>query len=503
MNFIGKDSLRLQLLSILLVVLVVPVLVMLYNIFYAGKSDEVVLKNKQKRLTEAVTEMASKLESASVLEKDRELKDVFVEVAEPMVNKNEGIRYGLYLVENDKMYIEGFLHEFRELSPDEQSRREKRISEEVSGGIKAALANRDIIVRVGRTWDDEFLECLSPVLIDGEPVAVVWAEERMHPIFAKTYHFRRVTNYVTLIGFCIGVTGLLAIIFNLNRNIALIKHGLETLEQDINFRMEHMPGEMGLIAKAINKMAESLAEKEQLKEELRRTDFLAALGRLVTGIAHELRNPLGVLRATVEVMEDDLKECRGVKDYAQRIQKQIDRQSKTVNELLDFGKPDDGVFETIDINELICNVLDFSRPLLDKSNIDVEIRLQDNLPPVVGSAEKLQQVFLNLIVNAVQAMPGCGLLKISSHVTGEQVVVSIEDNGKGIPEDDLPHIFEPFYTTKDGGSGLGLAISRQIIGIHGGKITARSVQGEGTNMTVCLPVKEGDVYREQASDSDY
>lgn len=495
MASLGKGSLRLQILLILLVVLVVPILVMLYNIFYAVKSDEIVLENKQKRLIETVSEIILILED-SFFEND-DPGAAFKQIVEPVVTNNEGVRLGLYLVANDEMYIEGFLHQFnKELSLDEQVERERRIEEEVIAGIKSALASRDTIVRLGRTWDDEFLECLSPVIRNGEPVAVVWAEERLNPIFAKNYHFRQATNYVILIGFCIGIFGLLAIIINLNKSIALIKNGLETLEKNINYRMAPMQGEIGQIAKAINKMAVSLAEKERLKEELRRADFLASLGQLVTGIAHELRNPLGVLRATVEVMEDDLKECKGIGGYVQRIQKQIERQSTTVNQLLDYGRPDDGLLETINVNSLVQHVLDFAQPLLFKEDIKLDIQLNENLQPIVGSSEKLHQVFLNIIINAVQSMPQGGLLRVRSSEPGEWVLVSIEDAGKGISPEDLPHIFEPFYTNKHGGSGLGLAISQQIVGIHGGKITAQSTVDRGTNINVYLPVKGGDASRE-------
>lgn len=499
----GKTGLRFQLLLILLVVLLVPVLVMLYDILYASKSDEVVLESKQEHLTEIVVELSSELKRNNVLMDEDKLLSTFTEVAKPMASENKGVRLGLYLVKNEKMHIEGFLHQYRELSPEERVQRKQRVAKEVSAGIKSALATQDLIVRVGRTWDDEFLECLLPVMVNGKPVAVIWAEERLHPIFAKSYHFRLITRYATLIIFCLGVTGLSFVMLNLTHNIEKIKKGLETLEHDINFRLEYMPGEMGQIAKAINRMADGLAERQQLKEQLRKADFLAVLGRLVTGIAHELRNPLGVLKATVEVMEDDLKECPGITNYIGRIKKQIDRQTKTVNELLDYGRPDDGVFETLNINDLILNVVDFSHPLLRQRNVEVDVRLADNLPLIMGSSEKLKQVFLNLVVNAVQAMPQGGPLTIITRHTGEWVLVCIKDAGYGIAEEDLPHIFEPYYTSKDGGSGLGLAICQQIVEVHGGKITASSIPGKGTEMTVSLPVKGGNQQNDETKNLNY
>ncbi|MBO8128324.1 MAG: two-component sensor histidine kinase [Peptococcaceae bacterium] len=500
MALIRNRGMRFQLIAIVLVVLVVPVLVMLYDLLYASKSDEVVLKEKEKRLGEIVTELSSKLESAAAKEIEEKgaqdtgnkLAAVFTKTAKPLASEYAGVRLGLYLPKTDEMYVEGFLHEYRELSPAEQKRREQRILREVSAGIQAALATRDAISRLGRTWDDEFLEYLRPVMVNGEPVAVVWAEERMHPIFAKSYHFRLITRYTMLIVFCVCILGLMVVVFNVTRHISRIKKGLEALEYDTGFRLAPMPGEMGQIAKAINKMADGLAEKEQLKEQLRRADCLAALGRLVTGIAHELRNPLGILRATVEVMEDDLKECSGIKEYIKRMKQQIERQNKIVDELLDFGKPDNGKLQPLDVNELVQSVLNFSDALLRRLHIDLQLRLADDLPQVIGSQEKLKQVFLNLIINAVQAMPEGGSLIITSQQADEWIRVTFEDTGKGIAADDLPHIFEPYYTTKEGGSGLGLAISQQIIGVHGGQIKAESKPGSGTKMTVYLPVTKGD-----------
>ncbi len=496
MIILGRRGLRFQILLLLTFILIVPVLVMLYDLFFASKSDEVVLENRERYLSEIMNEMASGLEYNED-ETPRQLVNSFTQEAGYLVRENKGVRLGIYIVENEKMYIEGFLHEYRKLTKQEQIERERRISGEVSAGIQSVLATGEKIVRVGRTWDDEILECLRPVRVKGKIVAVVWAEQMMHPIFAKSYNFRMVTRYTTLVIFCFSLFCVVAVVLNLTRNINTIKEGLESLEADIDFRLEPLPGEMGQITTAINNMGEGLAEREQLKEKLRQNDFLAALGRLVTGIAHELRNPLGVLMATVEVMEEDLQNCDGIKDYAERIKKQVDRQSKTVNGLLDFGRPDDGMLEKLDLNELLLNVMDFAQPLLQKSNVDISTHLEQSLPHVVGSAEKLQQVFLNLIINAIQAMPSGGSIIITSGSTGEEVFATVNDTGKGIPENDLEHIFEPFYTTKDGGSGLGLSISNQVVRIHGGRIIARSTPGKGTEMTVCLPfLMKGEIKHE-------
>ncbi|MBE0466832.1 MAG: two-component sensor histidine kinase [Candidatus Desulforudis sp.] len=488
------QSLKFQIISVLVIILVIPILVMLYDILYASKSDRIVLESKQERLGTIVDSLAlhlGKKANGNSEERLALLVDEFNRTAAPLAETHPGVRVGLYIPDNEKIYIQGFLHQFRDLTPAEQQLREERIYNEVYQGIQAAIASEAPISRIGHTWDDQFLEYLVPVKYGDELVAVVWAEQTLHPIFAKGQHFRLLTRYATLGVFCISALGLLLVVTNLTNHIRQIKHGLVQLENDIYYRLPEAPGEIGQITRAINKMGQGLAEKEQLEEQLRRSDCMAALGRLVTGISHELRNPLGIINATVQVMEEELKHVPDANDYLQRIKQQIERQNRVVNELLDFGRPSKEAVEEVDLNGLLRRVLAFSEPLLRQRQITVETLFEDRLPPVMGHSEKLKQVFLNLVLNAVQAMPDDAGLRVRTRVTPDWVIAEVEDDGPGIQETDLPHIFEPFYTTKDGGSGLGLAISFQIIGMHGGRLKAGNVPSGGAIMTVHLPRRKG------------
>lgn len=340
---------------------------------------------------------------------------------------------------------------------------------------------------MGETWDDRFFEQLVPVYVNNRLVAVAWAEERMHPIFAQSTRMRLMVRYATLFAFGVGAVGLLTVTLTLTARVGQIQRGLARLEQDLSYTLPEMPGEMGQISRAINHLARSLEEKERLLEEYRRSQCLVALGRLVTNIAHELKNPVSIIKAVVQVMASNIKNVPALDEYVRMIEEQAERHNNLIRELIEFGRPNDVHFEELDLGALVGGVLQSTAPLLRQHNIVLETDLDPSLPPIKGDRERLKQVFVNLILNAVQVMPDGGRLWVRNWATEEAVCVSVRDTGPGIAEEDLKHIFEPFYTTKPGGGGLGLALSDQIVKIHGGEIKAESGPEGGATFTVCLP----------------
>jgi signal transduction histidine kinase len=158
-----------------------------------------------------------------------------------------------------------------------------------------------------------------------------------------------------------------------------------------------------------------------------------------------------------------------------------------VQQTLEFYRPAQAQAGPVDINAAVERVLALSRKKLQHSDVEVELKLAKGLPPIKGMPDQIAQVFLNLIVNAAEAMADGGRLEIESRADSGQVQVLFADNGPGIVPEDLAHIFEPFYTTKDSGTGLGLAVSYNIIESHGGTIGVESVPGHGTTFTVRLP----------------
>lgn len=487
-------SIRFQVIAIISVLLLVPIVVMAFDIIFFSKTDDVLVRDMETKLTRIVDRMSSQVElevtTQLSLEPDIDISSALVKSfeshAEAVVDVNQGIRLGLYIVAKDEVHSVGFLHQVR--PPGESpSLREQRVFRETQDGIKAVVASGTALSKLGQTWDDRFLEYLVPVKINSKLVAVVWAQERMHPAFAESAKARQVILVFTLVVFGFGVGATILSMVSWVGKVGNIKDGLVELEKDLNNTLPDLPGEMGQITRAINKMAASLSEKEQMAEQLRRSEYLTSLGRLVTDIAHELRSPVTIIQTTIDLMEPQVKGQSELREYVEMIQRQIDRHNKLTNELLNFGSPIRVDMETFDLRLLVKNVAKQAEQLFIKNNVELKIVESKRLPSVNGDQAKLTQAFMNLIVNAIQAMPKGGQLIIKTYVEDEWSCISFTDTGNGIKEEHMPNIFQPFFSKKAGGSGLGLAITKKIIESHGGTITVESEVGKGTKFTISLP----------------
>ena len=483
-----------QLLLIVLILLLVPVLVMLYDVYFASKTDDILIVNLEKKLTGIAGQLGSKIEEqlagVPAGERMETLAGLFDQAAGPVAQANPGVRLGLYIPETNQIIIQGFLHEFGKRLPEEKHEREQRIYQEALKGIAAVMKSGEPITRLGRTWDDQFLEHLAPVRTDSRIVAVLWAEERMHPLFARSTKIRLFIRYLTLTVFCFGVLATLLTITSLVRQVQTIKNGLLELEHNFDHRLPAMSGEMGQITGAINTLAAGLAEREQTIEQLRRSENLIALGKLVTHIAHELRNPVSIIQAVSEVLASRLKnspDLPGYAEYIRKIEEQVERHNRLVGELLDFGRPDPGLIAPLNVNELISTLLEECTVFFQQKRIAPEFVPSPEPLLIQGNQEKLKQVLLNLLFNAVQAMPKGGNLSVRTEAVNGTARVLIRDTGVGIAKEDLPQIFTPFYTKKTGGGGLGLAISQRIVQIHGGSISVESEPGAGATFILNFP----------------
>lgn len=491
MPFFRMHSLKTQLSVIVFLALLLPAAVMFYDIFWAAKTDDVLIKATDKKLTRIANLVHDQVrrELENHTGHGPPLQEIFTAVTGPLIEHYPGVRICLYEKDSGDITIQGYLHEFSARLPEEKKERERRIYNETKAGINAVLAGGNAISRLGKTYDDQFLEHLVPLQINSRTVAVIWVEEMMHPIFAQSSRMRLVIRYIILGVFGLGIAASLATIFGLVRKINIIKDGTVKLEQNLNNTLPQMPGEMGQITSAINKLARGLMEKEQLIDQYRRSENLIAMGRTITEIAHELRAPVSVIQATAQAMALNYQDLTRLDEYIQQIDRQVERHSKLINELLDFGRPDPGTIEKIDINELIESVITANEPLISKTGIKLNYSPAGPKPLVIqGNAEKLKQVFTNLIINALEAMQQKGVITIESRASGGRAAVSVRDTGAGIPPEDLPNIFEPFYTKKARGSGLGLAICKRIIQIHGGSIEVKSIKGNGSEFIVSLPL---------------
>lgn len=492
-----QKSLTNQIIIIITAIMLVPLVALVYDIFFASRTDRVFFLDKEQRLESLVkstndefTKNLNKLKlSPSEISPDM-LHIVFSRVVEPHVSANSGIRFGLYVPKDEKITILGFLHNYRNLSPSEEAQREKEIFENTKPGLVATEMSKEPLFRITGSWDDQVVEYISPVILKGKLVGVMWAGERLNPIFYQSSYFRKLVRYFILVVLVLGIIGTLLVVRNITTGVGRLKSELQILESNLDHRIPEISGELGEIAQAVNKMAVGLSQKEVLEQQLHRSEHLIALGRLATGVAHELRNPIGIIKTLVELMKQEYSQVSGINEFTAAIDEQVDRQNLVIQELLDFGRPTKGVIKECSINEKIQGVLSFSAAMLRKQKIRVRLNLADNLPPLLADAEKLKQVFVNLIINAVEAMPSGGILEIATECHDNTLIITFADTGIGINSEEITHIFDPFFTTKPQGTGLGLAISYQNIKLHNGSLEVNSTPQQGTTFTIKIPLEQ-------------
>ena len=271
----------------------------------------------------------------------------------------------------------------------------------------------------------------------------------------------------------------------------LVKGTRRVAEGDMTHVIARREGELGELAHAFNRMQEKLLVSQR---QLVMNEKLASVGKLAAGVAHEINNPLTGILAFAEDLLDEAEEDDPRREDYEVIRRETLRCREIVRNLLDFSRQEQLSVGKIEINDVVKKTVRLVEKLAKFQNISLTVELGDNLPQILGDAGQLQQVLLNLLVNASEAMPQSGEIKVISRIEtdSKMICVDVIDNGKGISPESLEKIFEPFYSTKGGKtSGLGLAVSWGIVEQHGGKIEVESEQGKGTAFHVFLPVAFG------------
>jgi two-component system NtrC family sensor kinase len=237
-----------------------------------------------------------------------------------------------------------------------------------------------------------------------------------------------------------------------------------------------------------------ITEQKRMQDSLIQAEKLAAKGRLVASLAHEINNPLHALRRALHLLSKGDVDSEKQQHYLKSASREVERLITIVDRVLAFYQPSSEQAELVDPNTILKETMALVEKRLEQSRVTVSHHFSSEIPAVEGAADDLRQAFLNLLLNALQAMPDGGILKTETRYnqgTGE-VEISFTDTGGGIPEEQLAHLFEAFHTTRLEGTGLGLAISYSIIERNGGRIEVQSQAGEGSSFTVVLPASEGD-----------
>ncbi|HEX6280492.1 MAG TPA: ATP-binding protein [Pyrinomonadaceae bacterium] len=250
--------------------------------------------------------------------------------------------------------------------------------------------------------------------------------------------------------------------------------------------------EIGLLANSFNemsrKMAADIGHLQSLNEQLARAERLAAMGTLAAGVAHEVNNPLASISSLVQMMK--ARADADTREKLELISEQISRITQVTKDLTDFARVRPAARSMVDLNGVVEASIRLASFDSDFQRLDVSTELDTSLPEVYADGDQMQQVILNLLLNARDAMPAGGKLSVSTSQDTENAVISVEDTGTGLDEAVRKQLFDPFFTTKPAGkgTGLGLAVCYGIVTAHNGRIDVHSSNGSGTRFTVTLPI---------------
>jgi signal transduction histidine kinase len=281
----------------------------------------------------------------------------------------------------------------------------------------------------------------------------------------------------------ISIITVLRLSFSLQRGFGVIRSGLRRLEADPNYRIPDQNHELATIVQAINSMAEN---RQRLEAELRREDRLRSMGRVVAGIAHEIRNPLNSIRLTARVLARRLHDNPAAQDQIDMVIVEIDRLDTLLKSLLLFRQEESGSLHRQPVLPIIERSLAVVQPHAQERGVSVRLEQPTSCDASVD-APQLQQALMNLLLNAVDASDRGAVVRVTMQATGAYLDIAVEDNGPGLSAESQEQVFEAFYTTKPGGTGLGLAVTKTVLEKMGATIQASNLT-QGARFTVRLPV---------------
>ncbi len=261
-----------------------------------------------------------------------------------------------------------------------------------------------------------------------------------------------------IIGSCFIVMGLLFIVLRF-----VVKHGEKIIERRADERL-------------------------RLEEKLRQAEHLSAIGEMTAGVSHEIRNPLGIIKSSAQLLKKKMIRLDAKSNIPDIIVEESSRMDNIITDFLDFAKPKIPDLHPCRIEDIIEKNIAYLTPQIKDNQIQLIRKIPSHLPEVMADSAMLYQAFLNILLNAFQAMKNKGCITVKIHYNPDNIVINFMDNGNGIKQDTLKKIWTPFFTTKDMGTGLGLGMVKNIIKAHNGDITITNMETKGANVEITLPV---------------
>jgi signal transduction histidine kinase len=245
-----------------------------------------------------------------------------------------------------------------------------------------------------------------------------------------------------------------------------------------------------VVRKGENIIQQRALERMKLREELSRAEHLSSLGEMIAGVSHEIRNPLGIIKSSAELLRKKESEKNSSTNIPEVIVEEAGRLNNIITDFLNFAKPRSPNFTLCQVEEVLEKNISFYSSQIEDQNCSITKRFEQNLPKIMADADMLYQAFLNILINAMQAMPEGGEISIKTKSNDNGVTIFFEDDGEGISDDAFEKIWTPFYTTKEKGTGLGLGIVKNIIGAHGGEVYVENRPQGGARVGITLPIKQ-------------
>jgi len=293
---------------------------------------------------------------------------------------------------------------------------------------------------------------------------------------------------------CVAVIMVLAVSFRrpmleLQDKIARLRLG----DMEVSVGFANRNDEIGDLGRDFNDMVAQLkASREEIQRlhqtQMSRAEHFATLGELATGLAHEIRNPLAGIAGVIEIVSRDLPPNSPARSVIKDAKEEALQINRILTELLETARPKPPEFRVSDICATAEHAVMFARQQAITKRIMIELEVTGAIPPVDHDPNQINQVLLNLLLNAIQSMNQPGTVHVSLENDDDSVLITVADEGKGIPAEHLPNIFRPFFTTKGHGTGLGLSLARRIVESHGGHIDVTSEVGKGSQFGIRLPI---------------
>ena len=422
------------------------------------------------------------------------------QMTDAVLQKEDSLEAGFYSAAGDSLMGYSFS---AGVAPSESQEREVPNAEQIAI-LKVARAADSTHQPVGDTLNSSsniVLIAAVPISNGHDYVGCAWTLRRFSTLPGEN----RFRTYLIAVGLGLAALGCvlltLLVVRNLQSGVRKIEGGLEALEHDLlsQIATDADPDEIHRIALAINRLGSALNKKiekeKQIEGQLRHAERLAALGRLIAGVAHEVRNPLATIRLRVQMCQTS--GGAGVRQSCAVALEEIERLNCMVSRLLSFSRPVHLHAQPTDLERLVCQRLEYFSELAQRHAIRVVTNCRSHSAAISLDQNRMAQVFDNIIQNAIDAMSERGGTLCVNVTHGESALgkayeafVEFNDTGRGMSPEMLGKIFDPFFTTKSSGTGLGLSICHELVQAHGGEIHIVSAEGCGTTVRVALPTME-------------